>query len=227
MERLTTNKKVSEMEMVELAHNCCYEDEEHNARYRDFEMEMDARDFAINLMVTLTKDELPVDKTEFDEEILDNLTIDPFSDVRGLIALFYRNLWAMADLREKLKYYEDAEEQGLLLKLPCKVGDTVYVDSTILPIKNMECYEDIDHKIPLYFPARIVSFRFAKRNWMKIAVKAKWLHEWIDDETGPESDYIDSEKKFTISLSGIGKTVFRTKAEAEAKLAEMEEKDGE
>lgn len=130
-------------------------------------------------------------------------------------------------LINKLAAYEDAEEQGLLLRLQCKVGDTVYVDSTILPIKNMECYEDIDHKIPLYFPARIVSFRFAKRNWMKIAVKAKWLHEWIDDETGPESDYIDSEKRFTISLSGIGKTVFRTKSEAEAKLAEMEEKDGE
>lgn len=28
---------------------------------------------------------------------------------------------------EKLRKYEDAEEQGLLLKLPCKVGDTVYV----------------------------------------------------------------------------------------------------
>lgn len=27
---------------------------------------------------------------------------------------------------EKLGYYEDLEEQGLLLKLPCKVGDTVY-----------------------------------------------------------------------------------------------------
>ena len=26
----------------------------------------------------------------------------------------------------KLKSYEDAEEQGLLLRLPCKVGDTVY-----------------------------------------------------------------------------------------------------
>lgn len=26
----------------------------------------------------------------------------------------------------KLKAYEDAEEQGLLLRLPCKVGDTVY-----------------------------------------------------------------------------------------------------
>lgn len=73
-------------------------------------MEMDARDFARNLMVTLAKDELPVDDAEFDEEILDNLTIDPFLDVRGLIALFYRNMWAMADLREKLKDYEDAEE---------------------------------------------------------------------------------------------------------------------
>lgn len=114
----------------------------------------------------------------------------------------------------KLKDYEDTEEQGLLLRLPCKVGDTVYVDSAILPI--------IDHKIPSYFPARIVSFRFAKRNWMKIAVKAKWLHKWIDNETGPESAYIDSEKKFTISLSGIGKTVFLTESEAEAKLKEME-----
>lgn len=129
-----------------------------------------------------------------------------------------------ASAAEKLADYEDAEEQGLLRQLPCKVGDTVYVDSAILPIKDMEC-ENIDHKIPLYFPARIVSFRFAKRNWMKIAVKAKWLHEWIDNETGPESAYIDSEKKFTISLSGIGKTVFLTESEAEAKLKEMGEKD--
>ena len=28
---------------------------------------------------------------------------------------------------EKLADYEDAEEQGRLIKLPCKVGDTVYV----------------------------------------------------------------------------------------------------
>ena len=28
---------------------------------------------------------------------------------------------------EKLSAYEDAEEQGLLLRLPCKVGDTVYL----------------------------------------------------------------------------------------------------
>ena len=27
---------------------------------------------------------------------------------------------------EKLGEYEDAEEQGLLLRLPCKVGDTIW-----------------------------------------------------------------------------------------------------
>ena len=53
---------------------------------------------------------------------------------------------------------------------------------------------------------------------MKIAVKAKWLHEWIDDETGPESDYIECEKNFTILLSMIDKTVFLTQSEAEEKL---------
>ena len=125
---------------------------------------------------------------------------------------------------DKLATYEDAEEQGLLLRLPCKVGDTVYADSTMLPIEDMECYEDIENKIPSYFPGRVVSFRFAKRNWMKIAVKTKWLREWIDDETGPESDYIECEKNFTILLSMIGKTVFLTREEAEAKLKEMEEK---
>ena len=126
MERLTSNKEVYDMSMIELAHNSCYADDERNARYRDYEMDMDARDFARNLMATLAKDEMPISNTEFDEEILDDLAIDPFSDVRGLIALFYRNLWAMANLRETLKKYEDLEEQDRLIKLPCKVGDTVW-----------------------------------------------------------------------------------------------------
>ena len=39
-------------------------------------------------------------------------------------------------LAERLKEYEDLEEQGLLLKLPCKVGDTVYLiksDGRVVP----------------------------------------------------------------------------------------------
>ena len=125
MERLTTNKDVQEMTMTELAHNCCYA-KDRKARYRDFDMDMDARDFARNLMITLANDELPNEDDEFDEEILENLQYDQFSDVKGLIALFYRNLWAMADLRETLKSYEDAEEQGLLLRLKLKIGDTFW-----------------------------------------------------------------------------------------------------
>lgn len=64
MHRLTIDKPVCKMSMIELAHNSCY-----------------IKDGKI-----------------------------------GLIAVFYRNLWAMADLRERLKKYEDLEEQGKLIK---------------------------------------------------------------------------------------------------------------
>lgn len=131
------------------------------------------------------------------------------------------NCKTIENMIKKLATYEDLEEQGLLVRLPCKVGDIVYVDSAILPIEDIECYEDIGNKIPSYFQGRVVSFRFAKRNWVKIAVKAKWLHEWIDDETGLESDYIECEKYFSILLSTIGKTVFLTREEADKKLEEL------
>ena len=40
-------------------------------------------------------------------------------------------IWRLPDYgdgspTEKLADYEDAEEQGLLLRLPCKIGDTIY-----------------------------------------------------------------------------------------------------
>lgn len=120
----------------------------------------------------------------------------------------------LAEWLEELKSYKEAEEQGLLVRLPCKVGDIVYVDSTMLPIEDMVWHEDADNKIPSYFQGRVVSFRFARRNWVKIAVKAKWLYEWIDDETGEESDYIEHEKNFSILLSTIGKNIFLTREEA-------------
>lgn len=221
MERLTSNKQTSDMNMIELAYNSCYADEKCKARYRDYELDIDSRELVKNLVKDMCDEDLSdISDEEFDDYMGEMLSVEVDSQI-GLLALFYRNLWAMADLREKLKEYEDLEEQGRLIILPCKVGDTVYVDNTILPIEDMECYEDIDNKIPLYFPARVVSFRFAKRNWMKIAVKAKWLHEWIDDETGPESDYIECEKNFAILLSMIGKTVFLTQSAAEEKLKEL------
>lgn len=122
MERLTTNKPVDEMSMLELAYNSCYA-ENGKAMYRDFETVKDVRDFVREANVYLLDSVLPADDDEFDERMIDDLQYNPTIYVRGLIALFYRNLWAMADMRERLKAYEDKQEQGLLIELPCKVGD--------------------------------------------------------------------------------------------------------
>ena len=125
MERLTSNKKVSDMSMFELAHNSCY-CKDGVARYRDFENDIDARDLARELVWSLADIELSRNNECFDEEIIENMQYDITKEPIGLIALFYRNLWAMADLREKLKEYEDLEEQGRLLRLPVPIGTTVY-----------------------------------------------------------------------------------------------------
>lgn len=39
----------------------------------------------------------------------------------------WENCETISDVIDKLAKYEDLEEQGRLIKLPCKVGDTVYV----------------------------------------------------------------------------------------------------
>jgi len=43
------------------------------------------------------------------------------------------------DLINALASYEDAEEQGLLIKLPCKVGDTVYIHHRAFVDTIVEC----------------------------------------------------------------------------------------
>lgn len=125
MERLTTNKPVDEMSMLELAYNSCYA-ENGKAMYRDFETVKVVRDFARNLYKSYLGEELPKVDEYFDSIISEDLQYESEIHLRGLIALFYRNLWTMADMRERLKAYEDKQEQGLLIELPCKVGDTIY-----------------------------------------------------------------------------------------------------
>ena len=122
MSRLTTNKPVDEMSMLELAYNSCYA-ENGKAMYRDFSFNTDARDLVRHIMQLQAKIELPRDNEEFDEAMLDYLQYDPATSIVGTVALLYRNLWAMADMRERLNAYEDKQEQGLLISLPCKVGD--------------------------------------------------------------------------------------------------------
>ncbi len=65
------------------------------------------------------------DDAELGEQISETLFDGP-DTTEGLVALLYTTAWAFAELREKLKQYEDAEEAGKLLWLPCKPGTTVY-----------------------------------------------------------------------------------------------------
>ena len=126
MERLTTNKSVADMSMTELAHNSCYADDEGNAKYRDYNLDVDSRWLVRNLAQDICGEDFKdLSDEEVDEYMASMLSVEIDSTI-GLLALLYRNLWAMADLREKLKYYEDAEEQGLLLRLPISEDAPVY-----------------------------------------------------------------------------------------------------
>lgn len=162
MERLTTDKPISEMNMVELAHNNCFAIM-GEAYYRDFECEISARDLVRNLAWELADIELPRDDEDFDEEMMEYLQYDILQTNIGLIALFYRNLWAMADLREQLKRYEDlgtVEElqqamEKQIPKIPDVEGDgysdgKLVYDTWICPCCN-EHYE-IDYDEYEYCP---------------------------------------------------------------------------
>lgn len=85
----------------------------------------------------------------------------------------------------KLKDYEDLEEQGRLVKLPCKKGDTVY---------NITWWDDVQEKV---------------------LVKGKSYYRTVHKHKVTKStfSYLD--------IDEFGKTVFLTKAEAEAKLKEL------
>lgn len=105
------------------------------------------------------------------------------------------------ELKRELKSYKDLEEQGLLLKLPCKVGDTVYIVGTKC-LADEEPFEDWCDKHE--------------------------CEECILDKTYTVFErYVSSHLLYTI-VAEIdqnfiwGETVFPTLAEAEKALAEME-----
>ena len=98
----------------------------------------------------------------------------------------------------KCKEYEDLEEQGLLLRLPCKVGDVIW---------------DIDYGVPTAY--EITGYSFGEADG--------YIDEPIITD-GIVCYYSNSNGSITgsFAVSEIGKTVFLTKAESEQKLNEME-----
>lgn len=100
----------------------------------------------------------------------------------------------LTEIIEKLGNYEDAEEQGLLMRLPCKVGDTVYF-----------AHHD-----------RVISSEVLS---VKYHAEAENYGVFIRERLTVDVEGILAE----INFCDIGKTVFLTREEAEAKLKEMRE----
>ena len=192
MERLTTNKSVTDMTMLELMHNNCYVDNDRNARYRDYNLDVDSRWLVRNLAKDICGEDFKDLSDEEVDEYMDSMLSVGIDSTIGLLALFYRNLWAMADLREKLATYEDAEEQGLLLRLPCKVGDIVWE----INAERKRISKFVIESITIY-PCNVIQF-----NWTLLEGICKNV--------------------VGFSKTELGITVFLTREEAEAKLKEME-----
>lgn len=104
---------------------------------------------------------------------------------------------------ERLKAYEDLEEQGKLLKLPCAVGDTVwYWDKEYDPIEEAP------------FEGYISGYEI---------VSAKTIYIIINPKSNFKSWFPCDVK---LEIDDFGKTVFLTREESEATLKELRDKKG-
>ena len=102
----------------------------------------------------------------------------------------------LAEWLTQLKEYQQLEEQGRLVKIPCKVGDTIYAVG-VLGFETVEEYRVI----------RVDYHGNLATNRSEFYTKALLVGE-------PMADIGFYDKEF-------GKTVFLTKSEAEAKLREL------
>ena len=110
---------------------------------------------------------------------------------------------------EKLATYEDAEEQGLLLRLPCKVGDPVYLIDRDENNK-FKVYEGKWERVSLVQTSKDGSFELCGEISYDICDCF-----YNDGRTMKHGMYVGQES------TRIGEVVFLTKEAAEAKLKEM------
>jgi hypothetical protein len=103
MERLT-KENVKEMNMLELSHNQVFV-RDGWAWYRDYDREVSAVSL-VKEMFARNGIEYPTDQEEFGDYMLE-LLADGYETIDGMIAMIYRLIWSMADVREALKSYED------------------------------------------------------------------------------------------------------------------------
>lgn len=73
----------------------------------------------------------------------------------------------LAEWLEELKSYKEAEEQGLLVRLPCKVGDTMY-DIVGKPLRIVEHKVDAFHIDKKGFHLQIINGVLEKKQEAKV-----------------------------------------------------------
>lgn len=253
MERLTTNKDVSEMSMYELAHNSCYA-KDGRARYRDYDTDIDAREVAKKLLSKYADmQEEFTDDEEFDEYMENYLSygIDHLSNkksIKVLIASFYTNLWAMADLRERLKEYEDigltpeqlreidklyAEKCKELAESEKRSFSGLEMVKIWAKLKKLKEYHDLEEqgkllKLPCAVGDIIWDIDFGRPCGYEVTGFSfgslnddDWEEEKVLDKVVVYCTNSNGSITGTFAVSEIGKSVFLTKEAAEAAVKEM------
>lgn len=237
MKRLTVEKPVREMDMMELAHNCMYS-KKGWAWYRDFDNEKDLMELIREINVVIGGSELPENNTLLEEVLQENLQYS-LSDKDGLIAFIYQSLWTKANLRERLKKYEDTD---LTPERITEIND-FFNSQTAKILAELQEYQRAKeegrlHIIPdiklhktLYWiwGGEIMPVKYSGINGGCIDDKGKF-HITCKMRTKKERKFIYKKKNILVKkgdarcfyADDIGKDVFLSRKEAEAKLAEME-----
>ena len=109
----------------------------------------------------------------------------------------------LAEWLEELKSYKEAEEQGLLVRLPCKVGDDVYIIQSP-PIYGLNIFYGCKIVNRVYHHY-IESIAFAGSHWYATS-RNEYMEKVLND-------------------TAFGTTWFLTREEAEKKLEEMKAND--
>lgn len=96
------------------------------------------------------------------------------------------NCKTVKNMIKKLATYEDLEEQGLLVRLPCKVGDTMY-DIVGKPLRIVEHKVDAFHIDKKGFHLQIINGVLEKKQEAKVYFSReeaeKKLEEMKNDKT--------------------------------------------
>lgn len=86
----------------------------------------------------------------------------------------------LAKWLEELKSYKDLEEQGLLVRLPCKVGDTMY-DIVGKPLRIVEHKVDAFHIDKKGFHLQIINGVLEKKQEAKVYFSREEAEKKLDE----------------------------------------------